>query len=82
MEAQVQEAFQQYMDHVVVKVLEAGVPESLVLDTVFTVADFLTEEGVLPPFPDDRSSVEEQGQWLVAAADNGFVDLVVEAVDV
>jgi len=74
-------AFDQYIEHVVDRLIGLGLDSNVALEAVFTSADFFTEQGDLPVFPDDRSTQLERGEWLVAAVDTGFLDFVVEAVE-
>ena len=46
------------------------------MTAVFEAAILLSEEGILPEFPDDEASWEEVGIWLVAAKDEDFFDFV------
>jgi hypothetical protein len=73
-------AFDRYIEHIVDRLIELGLDSNAALATVFTSADFVTEQGDLPVFPDDQSTQRERGEWLVAAVDNGFLDFVIEAV--
>lgn len=73
-------AFNRYMDHTVARLVELGVDESVALDAVFHTVTDLAEKEVLPPYPDETSPTHEAGAWLVAAADFGLADFMVEAV--
>lgn len=75
----VQEAFDSYLDHTVDRLLAIGVEETDAIEAVFNTAEYLGNEGVLPPFPEGRVSYETMGRWLVEAASFGFVDFMVEA---
>lgn len=76
----VQEAFDRFMDHAVDRLVAVGVEDAMAMETVFTVVQQLGEEKVLPPFPEGDVHYSRMGTWLVAAADFGLADFVVEAV--
>lgn len=80
-EQKVSEAFAQYMDHAVDRVVARGLEEGPALDALFTLADYLTEAGKLPPFPTERASYAERGAWLVGAVDFGFIEFAEKAAD-
>lgn len=80
-EHKVQQAFDQYMDHAVDRLVELGVSSEVALDAIFQTVTYLAEEEVLPPFPTERASYEEAARWLVAAADFGLVDFLLEAAE-
>jgi hypothetical protein len=75
----VETAFNRYMDHLVDSLVTRGVDESVALDTIFHTTTYLAEKDTLPPYPDKRANHREVGKWLVAAADFGLVEFVVEA---
>jgi hypothetical protein len=75
----VEEAFNSYMDHMVDRLGGLGIEEALAMDAIFSVVEQLGEDGVLPPYPEGQVGYEEMGTWLVAAADFGLVDFMVEA---
>lgn len=79
-EQRVDEAFDAYMDHMVDRLVELGAESSAALEAIFEIVTYLAEKETLPEFPDDRATYREKGVWLVAAADYGLVDFVVEAV--
>lgn len=77
----IQTAFNRFIDHAVLRLALAGFEGPSALEAIFTTADFLTEEGTLPPFPDDTVTYVECGGWLVAAADMDFIAFLAEAVE-
>lgn len=79
-EHKVQRAFDLYMDHVVDRLVQLGAASEVALDVIFQTVTYLAEEGVLPPYPTERATYEEAARWLVAAADFGLVEFLVEAV--
>lgn len=78
-ESVVQEAFDNYLDHAVDRVATLGVEEEVAMEAIFNAVEHLGVEGVLPLFPEGGTSYQAMGAWLVAAADFGFVDFMVEA---
>jgi len=75
----VQEAFDCYLDLAVERLCDLGVGEEVAIEAIFASVEHLGEEGVLPLFPEGHVSYDKMGHWLVAAADFGFVDFMVEA---
>lgn len=75
----VEEAFNRYMDHLVDRLRVIGVEEAVAMDAIFNVVAQLGEVGALPLYPEGRVDYQEMGAWLVAAADFGLVDFIVEA---
>ena len=75
----VQEAFDGYLDHTVARLASLGVDEAVATEAVFNAVEYLGEDGLLPVFPEGHRSYQAMGQWLIAAADFGFVDFMVEA---
>lgn len=73
-------AFDRFMDHLVDRVMLIGVDESVAMDAIFHTITYLAEKGTLPEYPRERATSREVGEWLVAAADFGLVEFVVEAV--
>lgn len=76
----VEEAFNSYMDHMVNRLGALGIEEAVAMDAIFNVVAELGESEVLPPYPEGQVTYQEMGTWLVAAADFGLVDFMVEAV--
>ena len=75
----VEEAFNCYMDHLVDRLKVIGVEEAVAMDAIFNVVAQLGEVGALPLYPEGQVDYQEMGTWLVAAADFGLVDFIVEA---
>ena len=74
-------AFTEYIDTTIDHLTSAGLTEEQALDTVFTVATVLAEAEVMPEFPDDHAPTVDSGHWLLKAAEIGFTDFCVEAVE-
>lgn len=75
----IQETFDAYLDYVIEKLVSKGVDESDAMEAVFYTAEFLAERGALPPFP-ETVNYRMMAEWVVGAADFGFIDFMVEAV--
>ena len=75
----VQAAFNVYLDYIIERLVAKGVSDTDAMEAVFYTADFLTEKGQLPPFP-ETGNYRDMGAWVVAAADFGFIDFMVDAV--
>ena len=50
------------------------------LDAVFGVATVLAERGDLPPFPTEDGDVRGMAEWMVAAKDFKFFDVVLASL--
>lgn len=74
-------AFDRFMDHAVARLSVVGLDDTQALEVIFTMADLLTEEGALPPFPDDTVPYAVKGGWLVEAVALDFISFVVDAVE-
>jgi len=76
----VQEAFDSYLDHTLGRLTDLGADEPMAIEAIFQTVKYLGDEGVLPVFPEGNVSYQTMGQWLVAAADFGLADFMVEAI--
>jgi hypothetical protein len=76
----VEAGFTAFMDHTVAGLVAVGLDDVQAIEAIFTVAEHLHEEGVLPEFPDDSATALEAGTWLVRAHDFDFPKFVLEAV--
>lgn len=74
----VQIAFDSYLDHTVDRLVTLGLDDTVALEAVFHAVDHLGNEGILPLFPEGNVDYRGLGEWLVAAADFGFVDFMME----
>lgn len=75
----VQDAFDRYLDHTVHRLEAVGVDSSVATEAIFEAVTMLGEDGSLPPFPEGDVHYSHMARWLVAAADFGFTDFMVEA---
>jgi len=78
-ERRVQEAFDRYLDYTVERLMGIGIEPETATEAVFNAVTMLAEMGELPPFPCGNVSYQVMGKWLVAAADLGFTEFMVEA---
>lgn len=60
--------------------MKRGLDEIEALEAVFGVATVLAEQGALPDFPEDGEDMRAKAEWVVAAADIDFFDVVVDAL--
>lgn len=60
--------------------VRAGMPERDALNVIFEIATELAHNEVLPEFPTDEGTAEDQGRWLVKAAEIEFYDLIIETI--
>lgn len=79
-EAKIDDAFDAFMDGMVASLVALGVDEVQAVETIFTLAEHLASEELLPEFPDDTASAESKGAWLVQAYDFGLPGFLVAAV--
>jgi hypothetical protein len=57
-----------------------GVDPAVAMDTIFTAAAYLFEQGALPAFPDKRSGAGRMGAWMLAAGAFDFATFMEKSV--
>ena len=76
----VQEAFDSYLDMVVDSLQELGISSDIAIESIFSTAEYLAENSVLPQFPEGDVHYRVMGTWLIAAVDFDFADFMMQAV--
>ena len=76
----IDEAFTFFMSSGMDYLESHGLSEEDALEASFSVATLLAQEGVLPEFPEDPEDDQGKAEWLVAAYDLSFFELILESL--